>query len=149
MRAHRKVLIALLFGVLIAQQAPGDTAPLDDRSRCIALFKEVLAYARCQDVEALFAKIADQRGDDRFVLTPELERIKLSEQLNDVDKRRAYFDKQFSCYGGILEHFDGIRASELRTERRIRISIIGSEQPEEAGELLVMDVALPKATGVD
>jgi len=149
----RLILTYVFIGVVCSVVVGGQevsTDRLDERTRCIALFAEVLAYAKCRNPQAFFAKIADGGGADTFWLVPPeevAELFKLGGVYGDTEK---FFEKTVPHAAKILEHFDTIRFAGLRREKEVRVGSRGRRGGAVGrGELLAIEITLPEAVGAD
>jgi len=146
MRTFRCVALLCAACVLVGAVAKSKPEKLDDRSRCIALLAETLAYAKCQNLNGFLAKIADGVGNNTFKLIPAAAAESLAR--SEGGAAGKFLAKDVPHASEILQHFQDIKFSELRAERKVRIKTRGGG-PSGAGELFVMDIILPKATGAD
>jgi hypothetical protein len=113
----------------------------------VALLAEALAYAKCSNTEAFFAKIMDGGGGEVFKLYPQGE----AEQFvtsGEGGGHHEFFKRNLPHASGILEHLGSIKFSGLRSEGKVHVKTKGGGE-EGVGELIVMDTVLPEASGVD
>ena len=144
--AAAMVALVLLGPLARAAEEP---KPLDDRTRCIAVFKEVLAYVKCKELKAVFGKIMDGGGKGEFKVLPTDDVAKLLRATGEGQDEGKFLEKNLPHAEAILAHFDDIKFGDLQRQAgTVRVSTKGGG-PKGEGELLIINIALPESAGVD
>jgi hypothetical protein len=116
---RRIALVAVALGAALSYSCPAGEGhaeqsgprPLDKRTRCIALFREVLVRLSDRNLAGAFSLIADGKGGKTFVLVPRDAAEKMaSEDGND------FVEHNFPHHEKILAAFDETLYSDLSTE---------------------------------
>ena len=147
----RPIIAAMVGLVLLGTRgwAAEEPRPLDDRTRCIVVFKEVLAYVKCRDLKAVFGKIMDGGGKGAFRLSPTDDVAKLLRAMGEEQDEGKFLEKSFPHAEAILAHFDDIKFSDLQRQAgTVRVSTKGGG-PKGEGELFVIQIVIPENAGVD
>lgn len=137
------VLFVLALPILSAEvsETQSKLKPLDDKTRCVAVFKEILVCLKYRDLKAVFGSIMDGSAHDRFKMMPQDTPI---EELEDGEKGvEGFIEKNFRGCDVALSTFDEIRFSDLETQKgaaRVRLAR-GREEAE--GDVLTMNVLIP------
>lgn len=116
---RRITLVAAALAAVLSYSCPAEEGrarqseprPLDKRTRCIALFREVLVRLSDGNLAGAFTRIADGKGGKTFVLVPK----DAAEKMASEDGN-GFLEHNFPHHEKILVAFDEMLYSDLSTE---------------------------------
>ncbi|MHC4201675.1 MAG: hypothetical protein ACYSU0_16945 [Planctomycetota bacterium] len=142
---RRKALVAAALGAALSYSCPAEEGragqseprPLDKRTRCIALFREVLVRLSDGNLAGAFSRIADS-GGKTYRLVPKDAAEKMASEDGD-----DFVEHNFPHHEKTLAAFDEILYSDLSTESEDAVLKKDRSAQGVAAKVHVMTIKIP------